>query len=182
MERRRPRKRALPDLTGGYRLPGFVSLTLGRGKFPISVWLGAKGTRVQFTRPSIAAPQVVPGTDNLCFEVSSLVFMHCTIRLSAAGKWSILLIFSVRRAPWHQLLRNGIQRAHARQARLRVRGGHPGARTQPTHVHANGSIRPHRGHDVTMHACQKHKGGATRNRPLKVAFLDEIATRKSATT
>jgi hypothetical protein len=67
MERRRPRKRALPDLTGGYRLPGFVSLTLGRGKFPISVWLGAKGTRVQFTRPSIAAPQVVPGTDNIRF-------------------------------------------------------------------------------------------------------------------
>jgi hypothetical protein len=68
------RKRGLPSLTDCYRLPGFVSRASAAESFR-SRCGSVRGAPVCSSQASpAAAPQVVQGTDNISFGVSSLVF------------------------------------------------------------------------------------------------------------
>ena len=54
---------------------------LGCGELSIPVGLGSGGTGMQLTHLPIAAPQVLQGTDNICFGLSSRKFTttQCTV-------------------------------------------------------------------------------------------------------
>jgi hypothetical protein len=61
-------------LTGGYRLPGFVSTASAAESFRSRCGSVRKAPACSSQAFSVAAPQVGQGTDNICFGVSSLVF------------------------------------------------------------------------------------------------------------
>jgi CRP/FNR family transcriptional regulator, cyclic AMP receptor protein len=72
-----------------HRLLSFAGLHfhgLGCGKFPVSVWLGAQGTRMQFTSFLGRCTQVGQGTEGICFRVSALGFHRDIMQRSPAGK------------------------------------------------------------------------------------------------
>jgi hypothetical protein len=71
----------------GLRFQGF-----GCRKFSVSVRLSTQGTGMQFARVPVTAPQVGQGTDNICFAVSSLVFIIKDCNILPVQECSILLI------------------------------------------------------------------------------------------
>ena len=68
---------------------------LGCGKFPIPVWLGAPGTRVQFTSCLDRCATSRTGHGEYLFQREFFAFhYHIIMQRSKAEKCSILLIFN----------------------------------------------------------------------------------------
>ena len=67
---------------------------LGCGKFPISVWLGAQTTRMQFTSFLGRCTTSRTGHGEYLFQGEVLSFHHHMMRRSTAGECSILLILN----------------------------------------------------------------------------------------
>jgi len=80
-----------------HRLLSFAGLRfhdLGCGKFPISVWLGAQGTRMQFTSFLGRCTTSRTRHGEYLFQGEVLGFHYHMMQGSTAEKCSILLIFN----------------------------------------------------------------------------------------
>ena len=82
-------------LNAVYRLLGFVSRTSAADSFRSRCGSVRRAPVCSSQASPIAAPQVLQGTDNICFGVSSLLFTVTLCNVPADGKWSILHILNI---------------------------------------------------------------------------------------